>query len=576
MDRQSSGRSRLFGRIDNRTEICDYLGLDPSIEDGVLYDFALDRWGDDTDGRLVGHYCVITVLGPGRLRLVRSPWTAPPLHFVAEGGRIIASPILSVIFAGGHPREVDYNYLRDQLAFDHHDCESSGWYRGISRVPIGCRAHCSPSGFELERYYDPTAISPVRLANDDQYVERAAELIQEAAAVALAGSTKAGIMISGGLDSPIIAAACLNCSGPSATLEGYTAGTVSHWDGRVPSGTFGDERERVRRFACQHPRLKLNFPDPNKGGHDYRLRELLGVTETPTANVANIGIFHGLFEAAAKDGCDRLMNAMLGNFSFSLDGHWAAASHLRNGNWRKLAAVLRRPLATDKRPWLRRFLAQALLPNLPSAWQRHIRSAAHPDRFGFALPASPLSRSAIESWRADRTDQSVFEQPSLDSSQADAIRRMWASADSGEDLDLGLERLHGIQLRDVTAYRPLIEFCQGLPVEQLRRGGVDRYLARRLARGIMPEAQRLEQRQGRHNPDWHARIGSRRKELSERLENISMHPQLGGMIDTEMLKGHLDDWGEHTPTEPAQLWPRYFALTRALTAATFVSRRTTK
>lgn len=569
-----SSATLLFGRIDNMLEIARALDLPNHTDAASLYAAALAKWGDEVDLKLVGHYCAITVEGPRKLRLVRSPWTAPPLHFATSDNCIAASPLLAALFAAGVEKQVDWDYLADQLAYDHHDCEPRGWYEGIGRVPLGSRIRCHGSQWTLDRYYDPTAVPPVELLNDEAYVDRATELLDEAARRALIGVASPAIMLSGGLDSPLAAAALLRHLPPEAALHSYTFGPLPQWDGIEPPGTFGEERERVRRFAAMHPRLAPHFPDPGQGGHDHRLRDLLSRTHVPTANVANIGIFHPLFEAAKQDGHDAIFTAMHGNFTISLDGEWALAEALRHGRISRLWRLIAEAPPEEGQSATRLLLAKAILPNLPHGIQRRVRKLFHPERHGNRPLGSPLTAAALASWRKRATrrgSHSVFDKPAIAASREEAIRWMWASADSGEDIDLGMERLHRIAHRDVTAYRPLFEFCTGLPTDQLRRGGTDRYLARRMARGIMPEEQRLDVRQGRHNVDWHARMASRRDELIAQADAIRAHRQLSAMIDLDRMQRLLRDWPETTPLDPAASLPRQMGITRAITAATFVS-----
>ncbi|MBY6127433.1 hypothetical protein KUW15_01760 [Qipengyuania aquimaris] len=569
-----NGASLVFGRIDNAADIAVALGLSSAAGNAAIYDAALERWGDEADLKLVGHYCAITVEGPQRLRLVRSPWTAPPLHFAARRDCLVASPLLGALFAAGVEKRIDWEHLADQLAFDHHDCQPCGWFEGIGRVPLGSRVRCNGTDWKVERYYDPVTVPRVELPSDEAYVERGIELLDEAARHALAGVKAPAIMLSGGLDSPLAAAALLRQLPGDTVLHSYTFGPVAGWDGASPQGTFGDERERVERFAAMHPRLQAHFPDPGEGGHDHRLRDLLARTQVASVNVANIGIFHPLFEAAKRQGCDAMFTALHGNFTISLDADWAPSEALRRGRFLTLRRLLAGAHEDERHSVLRRLLSKAVLPNLPDGMQRAVRKAFHPERFGDRPLGSLLGEAATKSWReraARRRSQSVFDEATVSASREEAIRWMWASADSGEDVDLGMERLHGIAHRDVTAYRPLFEFCHGLPTDQLRRGGTDRFLARRMAKGMMPEAQRLERRQGRHNADWHARIGARRQELVAQSEAIRSHGQLSEILDIDRLQGLLRDWPEATPEDPAERLPREMGITRALTAAAFVS-----
>lgn len=99
----------IYGWLDNRAEIAARLGLPDDAADHVVYDHALRTWDGRADHHLIGSYCAITALPGGTLRLVRSPWSAPPLHFAAHGGLRIASSVLRALFAAGVPRSVDYD-----------------------------------------------------------------------------------------------------------------------------------------------------------------------------------------------------------------------------------------------------------------------------------------------------------------------------------------------------------------------------------------------------------------------------------------------------------------------------------
>ena len=570
----SGGKTTLFfGRIDDEGDTARRLGLPVGSSGAAIYAAALDCWGDDADFELTGHYCAITV-DDDALRLVRSPWTAPPLHFVADGTLVAASPILSAIFACGMPKRIDWDHLADQLAFDHHANEPVGWYQGINRVPIGTRVTCRRGSWSLDRYYDPVAVEPVRLSSDREYVERAWCLLEDAARSTVAGIEKPALMLSGGLDSPLAALALLRIIPEEQRLTTLTFGPHPDWDGYEPPGFFGDERERVRRFAVMHPRIDPHFPDPRDGGHDHRLRDLLALTEVPSANVANIGIFHPLFETARNMGCDGVLTALHGNFTISLDGDWAAAEAFRNGQWRRLMSVLGGMPADEGHSFARRFLSRAVLPHLPRGLQRTVRQAFHPGRAGNLATITMLSDAARKAWQQRarrRGSHSALGSPTIAGSRAQAIRWMWASADSAEDLDLGMERLHGVSHRDITAYRPLFEFCHGLPADQFVRHGTDRYLARRMAEGLLPEAQRTDTRQGRHNVDWHARMARRQAALLSQTQSLGGHARLGRILDSGRMARLLREWPDRTPTVSGEALPRMLGLTRALTAAAFVS-----
>lgn len=559
----------LYGWIDNAAELADRLGLPAHSSPATLYHRAWQTWGDAAEQRVVGSYCAITGLPGGRLRLVRSAWSAPPLHFVATPGLVAASSVIRTLFAAGHPREVDYDYLADQLLLDHHDGEPRGWYKGVERLPLGCRAEISADGTSIARHYDPCAIAPVRFARDEDYLCAARELVDRAAVVALSHCRRPGLLLSGGLDSAIVGEALLRQMPDTARLPTFTFGPRADWDGRIDPSWLGDEREHVRAFAAMHPRIEAHFPSSEGHDFDYRLRDLLTASDVPTANIANTGIIHGCWEAAREAGCDVLLNADHGNFTISLEAPWYPVEMFRQGRLHALVEAARGETA-DARPLWRKLLANVALPLLPDAWRDAARALVNPglrDRVAMYSLLSAEARAAHARRREARPLSTGYVRPRT---RREWIMRAWNSADSGEDLDLGFERLHGIRRRDVTAWRPLIEFCMGLPTDQFVRGREHRRLARRLGAGRMPEAQRTEGRTGIHFADWHLRMSGQREHLAAYAERIRSHPVLGPMIDVDRLRAMLDDWPEQDPLAPGEIIPRWFAITRAMTGAAFV------
>ena len=566
--RRGEGSTVIHGWLDNREDIATRLGLPADTADHLLYDSALKAWGDEADRQLIGSYCAITALPDGRLRLVRSAWSAPPLHFATHDPLRMASSVLRVLFAAGVPREVDYDYVADQLLQDHHDAETAGWYKGISRVPLGTRIVLGHDGWEETRFYDPTAVESVRLKSDADYVEAARELIDRAAQVALGHCRRPGLLLSGGLDSAIVADALLRQMPADKRLPSFTFGPLAGWKPEPGSDLFADERHFVRAFAAMHPGLDPHFPASEGHDFDYRLRDLYAACDAPTANIANVGILHGPWEAARQAGCDVVLNADHGNFTFSNSAQWYPVELFSRGRWPSLLAAVRHHPG-DPRSLGRKLLAHIGLPLLPPALRKRVRDLANPGMGDMAQLRSLLTPQARADHRRRRGNRQHhgYRPPRT---RREWIMRAWHSADSGEDLDLGFERLYGMRRRDVTAWRPLIEFCLGLPTDQFVKGREHRRLARQLGKGIMPEAQRTNPYYGMQHADWQMRLGARRGDLAEYAARLRDHPFLAKTVDLARIDALLKNWPEQEVHDPLEALPRSFGITRALTAASFI------
>jgi asparagine synthase (glutamine-hydrolysing) len=133
-----------------------------------------------------------------------------------------------------------------------------------------------------------------------------------------------------------------------------------------------------------------------------------------------------------------------------------------------------------------------------------------------------------------------------------------------------LETLHGIPTRDPTAYRPLVEFCLGIPDDQYLRGGEERWLAKRMLRDRIPAMVLNETRRGVQAADWHLRVGRTRGALRAELERIEGDPTMARRFNTAGMKAALDDWPADTPLEGAQLERLRLAIPRGLLTARFI------
>lgn len=138
------------------------------------------------------------------------------------------------------------------------------------------------------------------------------------------------------------------------------------------------------------------------------------------------------------------------------------------------------------------------------------------------------------------------------------------------DLTQALALLHGIQKRDPTAYRPLVEFCFSIPDDQYLRAGQTRWRARRLLRGKVPDMVVDEPRKGLQAADWDLRFGRQRAAYRAELDRLSADPAMAHRFDLPKLQAALDTWPAQTRTSASEAWWLKLALSRTLSTARFI------
>lgn len=560
---------QVHGWIDNCAELAAELGCSP-VSQAEVYGRAVKAWGDQADAKVHGSYCsIVHEAESGSLRLARSPLHAPPLYYMQEPDCLAAASVPRVLEAMGLPRTLNRQRLADSLYFNLTGEES--YLKGSYKVPYGAVIHLTANARRVHRFYDPLKVPRQPKASAEDYLREADRLLEEAARRYHASARQAGVLLSAGLDSSNLAARLLRVV-PDGPLHAFTYVPLEdHGQPEIPGG-LADEGPSVRAFCAMHPRIVPHLVDNREYEFDHRLEDMFMAMGTATVNLAAFFRYNGIFTAARSAGCDMLLSADHGNFTFSASGNWGYAEYLRKGQLGRLWQALRgENLRPGSLVW--RFLALSVVPMLPDSLWRLAMKLRGRNADADNVTISALSEQALAEYdvagRA-RTASTQYVRP-LHGWREDLIRDNFLRGDvEGSDMIQGWEQLYEVSMRDPTAYRPLVDFCLGLPTEMFLRDGQTRWLARELGRGLMPEAQRTMPGHGQHNSDWHKRLTPRREDMRREVEAIRNDPILKDLIDTDLLMHNIDNWPEAQSVDDDIYFPHAFRLPRAIAMGRYV------
>lgn len=529
----------LAGRIAHRRETCARLHAEWTGSFADLYGRIYQRHGDDTDTLLTGDYTVIQWWPANRtVRIARSAVSRNPIHVWRAGGLLVVGSIPRALFAAGAPSLVDDAMVGDMMLLNLRDGEQS-WYAGQQRVATGTAVTHDPGGARTNRFWSLDHVPPVQFRRDKDYVEAVDEQFGRAVDAALEGAERPAMWLSGGLDSQGLASYLVPRLPAGQRLPTFTA--IPGAEFVETAGRLSNERAYVRELARMYPAIDAHFVD----GKDYLFGQDLDamnlMASWPIHNPLPC-YWNAAVPAMKAAGCDAVFTASSGNLHFSYDGQAGYPTWLREGRLLHLLREVAR--APDKRGFVRRVLGLVLLPNLPHRIRRKVpfRRARFADpltswsplRADFAQQSGALAR-------ADIADHDVL-------FDHDASARAWRAsvyADTftgGAELTTGFALVHGIAERDPLAYQPLLELCAGIPDDQYLRNGETRWLARRLLQGRIPEAVRIERRDGVQNADWALRMAAARDGLLTDLRHMARDARLAGMLDFPRLIGNLESW----------------------------------
>jgi asparagine synthase (glutamine-hydrolysing) len=143
-----------------------------------------------------------------RLVLARDRLGIKPLYYTLSPDGVIcfASEIKALINARAVRAELNYDALADYAANRSTSSEET-LFRGVKRLLPGHTLTWTDGRVEIERYWDVSFAKSEQPLNEQDYVDRFAELFDESVRLRLMADVPLGVFLSGGIDSSAIVSA---------------------------------------------------------------------------------------------------------------------------------------------------------------------------------------------------------------------------------------------------------------------------------------------------------------------------------------------------------------------------------
>lgn len=542
-------------------------------DDAALYAAALAHFEEDCDRRITGEYAAICWYpDKRRLRLSRSPISAPPLHLWRDGGRVVAASTPRAAIAAGADDILNEERLADALFLNFRG-RQQGWYRDISPVSTGEIVSLDPEGTARRRYWNVHELPRIELPSDDAYVEAVAAAMAHATREVAGGFARPATQLSGGLDSQAVASFALDLLPPDGALKAYCWVPQKGFEPLDWPAAHGDERELARAFADMYPRVELELVDTGDLPLSHQEDKIFMLTGIAPMGGGNMHWGHEILRRAAAAGHGVVLDGGFGNNGFSYDGLTGPATWLRQGRiaraWREIG------LLGGSRSHSARFVSHAIMPQLPIKLRRRLRqwrgTGLDPFKSWCALREEFARRQGVIA----RSEAAGHDPMFLDM----ACSADWRAAtlamgeNDGADIALACELLYGVAMRSPLAYRPLFELTAGIPDDQYLRGGETRWLARRLLKGRVPEDVRTNTSHGIQSSDWPVRFERERAGLLEQIEGLSADPRMADMLDLPRMERNLREWSGKNTVGGHEAAYIFSAVGRGLTAARLMRYR---
>ncbi|MGI8705829.1 MAG: asparagine synthetase B family protein [Sphingomicrobium sp.] len=535
-------------RLDNRAEIDRALGARTEgfcrKSDAEILFAAWSRWGEECLQLIVGDYAfAVYDQTTNRLTLVRDPFGHRPLFYQVSEQAIRFASMPSGVLAGSRLQH-DISHLTEMLLgmplVGERTC-----FAGVSRVLPGQCITFFGEEARPKSYWQPQTEEFSR-SSQEELIERYRFHLDQAVGSRMRRmSGPLATHLSSGFDSSAVTTTAARLAKLDERIIAFTSAPALS-----ASGLRGRPTDESRIAAATARTYGLDHVVVRSGGPLLEtLRGHARFYQEPVRNVLNMDWWKQIDREAKSRGATTLLTGEMGNQSINAGGLSILSEWVRNGDllgwYREARAAARRADVS----W-RGVLMNSFEPWLPKSVSSEL------NRIFLSIPPSTATFVRIrgETKTPRRTASRVRERLSLITSEDYGPLRKGGLAETGVDK------------RDPTADRRLIEFSFTIPPEQLLHDGVFRPLARAALSDRLPEAVLSVPLRAYQGADWSKRLTQ--KDAQAIVEEISQSSTAQELLDLPCLKQRVSEWAKLDGSSLADLIAGQ-ELTRALKIGIF-------
>jgi asparagine synthase (glutamine-hydrolysing) len=550
----SSGNQVLtaHARIDNREELFRRLGI-PAPERQKMPDSALilqayEKWGQACPEYLIGDWCFgIWDKNRQTLFLARDHHGNTGIYYFQNTRFFAFSSCMKGLFAlPDVPCEP--NPLRiAQLLVSWPEHGEPTAYQGIKRLPPAHMMIITKDTIAKRQYWHLENTPPLLLGSDQDYVDAFMEIYTEAVRCRMRSLRPVGVTLSGGLDSGSVAAIAAREMGLMGNrLPAFSSVPLYDVTDMAFPNRFGDESPFIEATARHAGNIDVTYIRAADVSPVRAIERALELHDDLVPAAANQYWIISLMQKAQAQGFGAILTGQGGNATIS----WRAPGHLaalaRYGQWISLCRELIATKAEKQRPLWRLIAGRIVKPlfldplverfhrlrSYPEPWARYsainrefarelsiterMRQAGHDPKFGTIVD--------------QRKDRFIIIRPGRS-----AIGFLWQETGAG----------FGLDVRDPTQDKRVMEFCLSIPDNQFVRDGRDRWLIRRAMKDLMPAFVLDEARRGQQAADIGRRLQTSYGETDAVMQSLEHSELAGRYLDLPLMRRILEKARHH-------------------------------
>lgn len=572
----------LRGLVCSRPSLLAQLGqaaVDKTCSDAELVLALYRRLGSDCVRHLAGDWS-FALWDPERQELIlaKDPTGNCAMYWWSDaaGRTLFANHMATLIASGPVPRRPDPRWISGLITvFYDPEHPSATAFEHVHALPPGYLVRFRNGQMNLVEWWRPEAASSMDLGSPEALTEEVLALFRDAVVQRLSRQTgTVAATLSGGLDSgSVVAMAAPVLKAQGQRLQAYVHVPRFNQEAGTP-GRTGNEWSLAEDTARRVGNVDLHAcpshsPDPLDAIDTW-----LDVMAVPSHAPGHWFWYLDIVRQSVANGSSTMLTGEGGNATISFAGYGSLWGRIKSLEFGKVARELVQETGGLPSAISNRLLKPALRPLWRSLFRRFDegwRLKGRPAWTDFGL----LDKSLAGRIQLQAAMHAVGHDPGLRSVPSHHFNR-WRAGLLGlgsNTFAIGhsLGMSHGIEWRDPTRDRRLVEQCLRLPDEVFWCHGVQRGLIRRGMRESLPPHVLACTAKGLQSSDLRERLIDSGPKLMAAVESVVRHPVVADWFDTQRMRVSAQEIVAGVDgTSPAGVTPHH--LLRALAAANFVAR----
>jgi len=544
--------------LDDRENTLKRINIDPTKADITNDTFIIlemyKKYGEKCVDYLIGDFAfAIYDKSNNSLFCVRDHVGKRTFHYKHENNKFTFATLSSTIFDSMEKKcSLNDEWIANFLSFGGpmHELDASiTVFKDIMQLEPGHLLKYKNNKIEIEKYWNVDVYKEIKRKDEKDYAKGLKEILKIAVEDRLKTNGNIGVSLSGGIDSTSVAAfAAMKLKEENKRLKAFTSVPFNEYKNYLNKYAFADETEKVKIFSKMYENIDNEFCSFEDKNSLTDIEEHLEHLEHPYKFIQNYYWVEGIARKASEADCKILLKGTYGNASISFGIiTYNLITLLEKRKFIKLFREMKQYSKNIDESFMFTFkfilkivLPDSILKMLGKFTEYNDNSLINEEILIKSNVEKRLKKEKVGRYQEANNGVYYFRELFLKENVFSQL--------GGVGTKNSLK--YGLQVRDPTMDKRVIEYCFSIPYDEYVKDGISRKVIRDATEDLLPDEIRLDYlTKGFQSADWIQRIESDIPEINKYIKDNLNNELIEYYLNIEKINKIIKKDGEISPSE---------------------------